>query len=457
MRIGRQAPLRLIERAFTTTYSTPRLILGFAAAVALGMLVACAPVEIGDPPGLMVQTVYVPVDPLARDPSQPVVIKNGKGEVLAQGVPDRQGNLTANPPTGNFDGTFVIESKRNDGSTDVQRVTYPAGQPVKLRRDEATGRYVAEVPPKRYAHPQITGEVGVMNLDRPNANLFRREDGGVVKGSAIQQDNKDDGTFGRVGVEFPLDLGGFTSKSTRAWLGLQAGYAESTASAGIGDIQANGDLFGIFTPGNGFVTGQDLRETAYTSEYSEVHGGMYLRKNYKVHGDFFIDSKAGVSYGRQSIEERLSTRTAISNTVFGHNQDTSSHYFGLPLSTSLWTNPLSGTPDLWFTAGGAIEPRYYRGETDWRVTATGFADRTQTLKDNGWTLGGGIHAGAYFGDPLNLGTSGFPVTAGFKVGVRWDAYPQVEYKNLNQGDGGATLEHSTGQSVFGAFELKFRF
>jgi hypothetical protein len=457
MRTGRQAPLRLIERAFDTPFSTPRLILGFVIAMALGALAACAPIEIPDPPGLQVQYDYVPVDPLARDPSQPVVIKNGKGEVLAQGVPDRQGNLTADPPTGNFDGTFVIETKRNDGSTDVQRVTYPAGQAVKLRRDQATGRYVAEAPPKRFAHPQVTGEVGVLNLDRPDSNLFRRENGGVIRGSAIQQDNKDDGTFGRVGIEFPLDLGGFMSKSTRAWLGLQAGYAESTASSSIGDVRANGDLFGIFTPGNGVVTGQDLRETAYTSEYSEVHGGMYLRKNYRVHGDVYLDSKAGVSYGRQSVEERLSTRTSISNTLIDHNQDTGSHYLGVPLSTAVWANPFSSAPDLWFTAGGALEPRYYRGETDWRVSVTGLADRTQTLKDNGWTIGGGLHAGAYFGDPLNLGTTGFPLTAGFKVGVRWDAYPQVEYKNLNQGDGGATLEHETGRSVFGGVELKFRF
>ena len=42
-----------------------------------------------------------------------------------------------------------------------------------------------------------------------------------------------------------IDLGGFTSKSTRAWFGLQAGYAESTASASIGDLRGNGDQFGI--------------------------------------------------------------------------------------------------------------------------------------------------------------------------------------------------------------------
>lgn len=457
MRIGRRALLRL-NHAFDKPFSAPRFLIGLAVAATLGALGACAPVEIPDmPPGLMVQTIYVPTDPLARDPSQPVVIKNGKGEVLAQGVPDRQGNFTADPPTGNFDGTFVIETKRNDGSTDVQRVTYPAGQPVKLRRDETTGRYVAEVPPKRYAHPQVTGEVGVMNLDRPNANLFRRENGGVIRGAAIQQSNKDEGTFGRVGVELPLDLGRFTSRGTRAWLGLQAGYAESTASSGIGDVRANGDLFGIFTPGNGVVTGQDLRDTTYRSEFSEAHGGAYLRKTYRFHGDYYLDSKAGVNYGRQSIEERLSTRTAISSTAIEHNQDTGSRYLGVPFSTAMWANPFSGNPDLWFTAGGTLEPRYHRGETDWRVSVTGLADRVQTLKDNGLTLGGGIHAGAYFGDPLNLGTAGFPLTAGIKVGVRWDAYPQVEYKDLNRGDGGAALEHKTGQTVFGGVELKFRF
>ena len=68
-----------------------------------------------------------------------------------------------------------------------------------------------------------------------------------------------------------------------------------------------------------------------------------------------------------------------------------------------------------------------------------------------------MHAGGYFGDPINLGTKGFPLTAGIKVGVRWDAYPQVEYKDLNAGDGGATLEHKTGQSVFGLFQVQFKF
>jgi hypothetical protein len=161
------------------------------------------------------------------------VIKNGKGEVIAQSVPDRYGDFSANPPLSAFDGTFVIETKRNDGSTETQRVTYPPGQPVKLKRDPETGRYVAEAPPKRYAHPQVTGELGAMSLDRPDAKLFRREDGVIIRGAAIKQSNSDDGSYGSVGVDLPLDLFGLAAKGTRTFISLRGGYGESTSSSVI--------------------------------------------------------------------------------------------------------------------------------------------------------------------------------------------------------------------------------
>lgn len=455
MRTTHRAPLRL-QHASTKTCSTPRYLSAMPLAGLMLGLVACAEVPI-DPPQLDLLGDIPRVDPLARDPNAPVVIKNSKGEVVAQGVPDRNGEFSANPPVGSFDGTFVIESKRNDGSTDVQRVTYPAGQAVKLKRDPDTGRYVAEVPQKRYAHPQVTAEFGVTNVDRPDAKLFRRENGGLIRGSAIEQDNRDDGHAGRIGLEFPLNFGSALSKGTQAWLGLRAGYGQSTAAAGIGELRANGDQFGIFTPGNGVVTGQDLRDISYSSDYDEIYGGIDLRKVYRFHGDVYLDSSAGATYGRQSVKERLSLRTAASNTLIDHAQDTSSRYFGVPLASAIWTNPFPTYRDFWLTLGGTLEPRYHHGETDWRVASNAFADRTQTLKDNGWSLGGGVHFGAYFGDPLNLGAKSFPLTVGLKAAVRWDAYPQVEYKDLNRGDGGATLDHKTGQSVFGGLSAKFSF
>ena len=187
-----QAQLRLISEAFGRTAFRPP-VLGLAAV--LTGLGACAPVEL-TPPQLDLQSdPGPPVDPLARNPDAPVIVRNGKGEVLAEMHPGKSGDASANPPLSAFDGTLVVETKRNDGSTERQTVTYPAGQPVKLRRDPATGRYVAEAARPRYAHPQVTGEFGVLNLDRPNTDLFRREQGGVVKGSAIQQDNSASGNL----------------------------------------------------------------------------------------------------------------------------------------------------------------------------------------------------------------------------------------------------------------------
>jgi hypothetical protein len=48
MRIGRQALLRL-KHAFNKPFSTPRLLIGLAAAAALGALAGCEAVSI-DPP-----------------------------------------------------------------------------------------------------------------------------------------------------------------------------------------------------------------------------------------------------------------------------------------------------------------------------------------------------------------------------------------------------------------------
>ncbi len=451
----RQARFRLTYETRDQTGFGLRLL---AMAAALGALGACEAVELAPPQlDLLTATAGPPVDPLARDPKAPVVVRNGKGEVIAEMQPGTAGDASADPPLTAFDGTLVVETKRNDGSTDRQTLTYPAGQPVKIRRDPATGRYVAEAPQPRFAHPQVTGEFSVLNLDRPNTDLFRREQGGVIKGSAIQQDNRATGTGGRIGVEFPLGLGGLTSKKTQAYLGLRAGYMDLSSSSAIGDVLANGDQFGIFTPGNGIVTGQNLRDVTYSSDFEEKNFGFDLRKFYQVYGGLYLNSSAGLSYGRQSVDEHLSTRTSATNTLIDHRQETDSRYFGLPLAAAMWVNPFPSYQDLWLTAGGTVEPRYYRGETDWRVAVTGLADRTQTLKENEWTLGGGVHLGAYFGDPFNLQSKGSPLTIGVKAGLQWNATPQVEYTDLSRGDGGAALEHKSSQSLYGTLSVQFKF
>jgi hypothetical protein len=454
MHRGRRA-LGRPQHAFAWTFLQPAPLL---AAIALAALTACAEGPI-DPPQLdLITGPYVPVDPLARDPNAPVVVRNGKGEIVAEMQPGTSGDASANPPLSAFDGTFVVETKRNDGTTERQQVTYPAGQPVKLRRDPATGRYVAEAPEPRIALPTVSGSFTYFNLDRPNTNLFRREDGGVIRGSAIQESNKGDGVGGAIEAEIPIRFGtNLLSKGSQAFVGLTASYGESNVSSAIGDVPANGDLFGIFTPGNGIVTGQDLRDATYSSNFHQSMFGADLRKNYKVHGDIILRSAAGLNYGRQSVEEHFSARTSISNTLIDHLQDTDSTFLGFPLSTSVWVNPFPGNRDVWLTAGGNLEPRYHKGETDWRVSATGLADRTETLKDTSWTLGGGIHIGGYFGDPLNLGAKGYPLTAGFKVGMQWAATPQVEYKDLSRGDGGATLEHKTSEAAYGMMTFLFKF
>lgn len=455
----RQAPVRLNSASSTTSRTACRRFAPALAVLAAACLPACEAFEVSSdiPPGLQLQSEMPRVDPLARDPNAPVVVRNGKGEVIAQGVPDRGGDLSGNPPLSALDGTYVIETKRNDGGTDVQRLTYPAGQPVKLRRDRDTGRYVAEAPQPVVQRPQASLEFGVTKLDRPDASFLRRENGGVIHGQAFEQDNRADGHTASIGVDLPLNLGGWISKGTKASLGLRLGYAESTADGSIDELPANGDQFGIFTPGNGVVTGQDLLDITYSSKYRDTFGGVDLRKVYQVYGGMYLDSTVGFTYGRQTIEERLSLSTSLTSTRINHLQDTSSRYFGVPLSTAMWVNPFPDYRDFWLTFGGTLEPRHHDGETDWRVSSNAFSDRTETLKDDGWSLGGGLHVGGYFGDPLNLGRGRFPLTVGLKAGVRWDAYPQVEYQDLNAGNGGATLEHDTGRAVYGTLRGQIRF
>ena len=142
-----QAQLRLTFQAFGRTALRPHIL---AVVAALG---ACTPVEL-DPPQLDLLTdPGPPVDPLARNPDAPVIVRNGKGEVLAEMHPGKSGDASANPPLSAFDGTL-------GGRDQAQRRQHRAADGDLSRR--AAGQAAA-----RPRHGPLCRRGGAAALRRP--------------------------------------------------------------------------------------------------------------------------------------------------------------------------------------------------------------------------------------------------------------------------------------------------
>ncbi|MCW5626740.1 MAG: hypothetical protein KIT73_18635, partial [Burkholderiales bacterium] len=71
-----------------------------------------------------------------------VTVKNGRGETLLDGAPDRDYRLSGNPRAGQFDGTLNITTVYDNGTTKTQTLTHDPARRVKLEWDPRQKQYV---------------------------------------------------------------------------------------------------------------------------------------------------------------------------------------------------------------------------------------------------------------------------------------------------------------------------
>lgn len=139
--------------------STPILL---TSTVACALLGACAEAPL-DPDTMSGPAIAVmsPSDmPTVTIHPTRVTVKNGAGETVLDGKPDKDNRLSSGAGPARFDGTLTITTEYDNGTTKTQSVTHDPAHRIALAWDESSSRYVVKelTPPK--PSDRFVGEPG---------------------------------------------------------------------------------------------------------------------------------------------------------------------------------------------------------------------------------------------------------------------------------------------------------
>jgi len=122
------------------------------AAVICATLGACAvaPQDPGSMQGPSMVIVPPPDLPTVTIHPTRVVVKNGAGETLIDGVPDKDNRLSSRPGGARFDGRLDITTQYDNGTSKVQTLSHDPARRVSLAWDDTRKQYVVKQldPPK---------------------------------------------------------------------------------------------------------------------------------------------------------------------------------------------------------------------------------------------------------------------------------------------------------------------
>ncbi len=120
---------------------------------------ATAPLEPGQDQGPLALTMPPDAPTVTIHPTR-VTVKNGRGEVLLDGVPDKDNQLTGNPAPNKFDGTLDITTQYDNGTSKTQTLTHDPARSMSLAWDDTTKQYVVRQAEAPKPADKFVGEPG---------------------------------------------------------------------------------------------------------------------------------------------------------------------------------------------------------------------------------------------------------------------------------------------------------
>ena len=188
-----------------------------------------------------------------------ITVTNGAGETIYEGAP---GQITADPPLEQFDGTINITQHWSDGSTRDFTVEHEAGKPVKIGWNSATGEYEVESGASALGTAAgffggIAGAVASHEVSRASVGTVDVD--GEEKGIAKNDDRvTSGGVGGKIGYNFGK-FGGLSGLRLSLDFQYNEGDTDATATEPIGgNTVAN--TYSVNNPDNG-STGVGLGAT----------------------------------------------------------------------------------------------------------------------------------------------------------------------------------------------------
>lgn len=418
-----------------------RRIRGFAIlAVGMAAMSGCVSVPQIDPPNLQLQA-YGPPSPKLTN----MRIENGAGEAIYDGK-HFNNPLTYDPMDPRFDGTLKIIRTYSDGTVREQTFTHTVGAPVHLDFDWVKREYALKEKPKTTA-PQFYGGLNpaFQILNRPDTPLVRQEQGGMVTGFVNGDNDTNNPQFnGRVGFKIDQPLFGLGKK----WgFELRGSYFTSDAELERDIVPANGGNLAVFGPigGGGFVTGNDIRNLDYSSDYTAWNIQPRFNKSYTVGSlygrDLRMNSYLGFNYGKNEDDQSLS------GTVNGVGDFSTMNWID-----NWYYGPEGGFYAAWdwcpkvkLTAGGFVNFNVNDLKAKRMLISTFGQEGQDEFSDTEFTVGGGVNVGAHY--KIAPG-----VSAG--AGFQWERQSNTPVVDINQDTGVADVD-AEGSDAY-QFMLGFR-
>lgn len=120
---------------------------------------ATAPMDPGADPGPLALVMPPDAPTVTIHPTR-VTVKNGRGEVLLDGVPDKDNRLTGNPAPNKFDGKLEITTQYDNGTSKTQTLTHDPARSMSLAWDDTTKQYVVRQSEAPKPADRFVGEPG---------------------------------------------------------------------------------------------------------------------------------------------------------------------------------------------------------------------------------------------------------------------------------------------------------
>jgi hypothetical protein len=130
-------------------------------ALVCGVIGGCAVAP--DDPGLQLRALALasaPEAPTVTIHPTRVIVKNGAGQVLLDGAPDRDNRLSSAPGQARFDGTLDIVTEYDNGTSKSQRLEHDPAHRVSLAWDDAAKQYVVKDLEPAKAADRFIGQPG---------------------------------------------------------------------------------------------------------------------------------------------------------------------------------------------------------------------------------------------------------------------------------------------------------
>ena len=324
-----------------------------------------------------------------------VTIKNGAGETLYDG--DRFRNpLSYDPQDPKLDGKLTITRRYSDGTVKEEEFSYTQGQAFGLKYDRSSGQYQLEQKPP-LTTPTFYGGLkpAYQFLNRPDTPLVRQEQGGVVTGFVNGDNESNNPQFnGFVGFKMDQPFFGLGKK----WgLELQGSYYTADSEEDRDIVPANGGNLAVFGPigGGGFVTGNDIQNLRYTSDYTAWNIQPRFSKSYSVGSlygrDLRMNSYMGFNFGKNEDDQELSgTVNGVGD--FRTMNTIDDWYYGPEFGFySAW----DWCPRTKVTLGGFVNFNVNELSATRSLTSTFGQAGQDELDDTEYTVGGGVNLGLH--------------------------------------------------------------